>query len=70
MKTQSVDTNVKAEKFFPVHWAMFKLSNHSWYDPIENLFKMFMNKEIELIAPKIGRVVNVNRDKNNEQWWK
>lgn len=60
---------LKAKKYFPVHWGMFELSLHAWYDPVEKLFNLAKQKNIEVVAPKLGQVVNLNQKFNNELWW-
>ena len=62
--------DLKAKKFFPVHWGMFELAFHPWYDPIEKLFKLSKEKNFDLIAPKLGQIVNIEQDYFLETWWK
>lgn len=63
-------SDLKAEKFFPVHWGMFELALHSWYDPAEQLFTLSKKSQINLVMPKIGQVVNINQGIELERWWK
>lgn len=62
--------DLKAKKYFPVHWAMFELALHKWYDPIEKLFKFSKEGQIDLVAPKIGQLVHINQETHLEVWWK
>ncbi len=62
--------DLKAKKFFPIHWAMFVLAMHSWYEPMEKLFAMSKENNINLVVPKIGQMVNLSHDYSNEPWWK
>ena len=61
--------DLKAKKYFPVHWGMFVLSTHTWYDPIKQLFKISKQHGLNLIVPKLGQIVNLSKDFNNEYWW-
>ena len=61
--------DLNAEKYFPIHWGMFELALHSWYDPIEQLFKLSQSEKFGLLAPKIGQLVNINNPDANELWW-
>lgn len=60
---------LKAKKYFPVHWGMFELALHPWYDPIETLYKFSQEQNFSLLAPKIGQITNVNKDSFSEKWW-
>lgn len=62
--------DLKARKYFPIHWGMFNLALHSWYEPIENTAKAAEKSNIPLIVPKIGELVTVNNDYVTSYWWK
>ncbi len=61
--------DLKAERYFPVHWGMFRLAFHTWYDPIDQLFTFSKTVGFDLIAPKLGQIVAINRDYKLETWW-
>ena len=61
--------DLKAKKYFPIHWGMFELALHTWYDPIEKLFNLSRSEKFDLLAPKIGLLVNINNPDANEMWW-
>ena len=61
--------DLRARKYFPVHWGMFKLALHSWYEPIERLYQYSRAEGFELIAPKLGQLVNINSPRPLEPWW-
>ena len=62
--------DLKGEMLFPVHWGAFKLSIHSWYEPIENAYKASQEKGFKLIAPQIGEIVTVKKEYKLQAWWK
>ena len=68
-KGVQVYKDLKAQKYFPVHWGMFVLSFHAWYDPIERLFNLSKENNVNLLAPKIGQIVNIDKGHQNEYWW-
>ncbi len=61
--------DLKAKVFFPVHWGAFKLSVHSWFEPIQNVYRSSLERNFPLIAPKIGEVVNINEGYHQVNWW-
>ena len=60
---------LRAKRYFPVHWGMFKLSFHAWRDPIERLLTLSLKHDINLIVPMIGEIVNLSDEKDLERWW-
>ncbi len=62
--------DLKAKKYFPVHWGMFELALHAWYDPMDQLIKNSKDEEVNIIAPIIGEVVNLNKKHDLKYWWK
>lgn len=61
--------DLKAKRYFPVHWGMFELAFHSWYEPIQKISEMAWDKGISLVSPKLGEVVEVNASYKNHFWW-
>ncbi len=61
--------DLRAKKFFPIHWGMFILSKHPWNDPPKQLYALSKTHKIDLIIPKIGQLVNVNHTFQLEEWW-
>lgn len=61
--------DLKAKRYFPVHWGMFELSLHSWYEPIQKISEFAWDNSINLVSPKIGEVVVVNDRYKNHWWW-
>ena len=53
----------------PVHWGMFELSMHAWYEPIEESFLRAQAENFQLIAPKIGQMIYLNDSNEIEKWW-
>ena len=62
--------DLKAKRYFPVHWGMFILSFHTWFDPMDQLFELAKDDEINLVVPRIGQIVNIEEDFINDYWWK
>jgi len=58
-----------AEKYFPIHWGMFELALHTWYDPIEQLYALSKSEAFELLTPRIGQLVDIEQSETNELWW-
>lgn len=61
--------DLKAKKFVPIHWGMFELALHTWFDPIVRIDKLAMSKGINLVTPRIGEVINLNEKIDTQKWW-
>ena len=61
--------DLKARSYFPVHWGMFVLSLHSWFEPIEKIFKFSREQNFTLLAPKIGQIVTLGEKTPVDPWW-
>jgi L-ascorbate metabolism protein UlaG (beta-lactamase superfamily) len=60
--------DLRAKRFFPIHWGMFELALHSWFEPIVRIDKLSVERGINLVAPKIGQVISLNEE-TNQKWW-
>jgi L-ascorbate metabolism protein UlaG (beta-lactamase superfamily) len=61
--------DLNAKKLFPIHWGMFQLALHSWYDPIQKILKLAEDEGIPLIVPKLGEIVTLGKYNKVDQWW-
>lgn len=57
-------------KFLPIHNSKFKLSKHTWYEPLDRLEKLTENKNIEFQTPIIGEIIYLDKENNFQKWWK
>lgn len=69
-QTAKAHLDLKGKRLVPVHWGMFNLSLHSWYEPAESLEKQAEIYKIDLLTPKFGQLVKTNEPNLMERWWK
>ncbi|TKG89645.1 MBL fold metallo-hydrolase [Puteibacter caeruleilacunae] len=70
-ETAQAGIDLNAKKIMPIHWASFKLAQHSWTDPIERVAKKANELKIELITPMIGKPFGISDHQGeNSKWWK
>ena len=62
--------DLRAQRYFPIHWGMFNLALHHWYEPIEYLFEGAQKNEINLLAPRLGEIVYLNEKSQLLPWWR
>lgn len=53
----------------PIHWAMFDLSLHPWYEPIERLSALAKTADIILVTPQLGALVASDGAPPVRDWW-
>ncbi|WP_151893996.1 MBL fold metallo-hydrolase [Patiriisocius marinistellae] len=63
----TIDANAKL--MLPIHWGAFKLSLHSWQDPIERVTTAAHGKDIKVTTPIIGEPVIIGSRAPNATWW-
>jgi L-ascorbate metabolism protein UlaG (beta-lactamase superfamily) len=49
--------DLKGEKMIPIHWGKFKLSLHSWREPIERAIKEAERLNVNLVRIKPGEII-------------
>ena len=54
----------------PVHWGMFNLSVHNWYDPPNEITKLAKQDNIKLITPRLGQLISLDNPPLYDQWWR
>lgn len=62
--------DLKSKVLCPIHWGMFNMALHNWYDPIEEISNLSQHSDIELLTPKIGEIVDLGKKQDFEKWWR
>lgn len=70
---QSVQASldVKGKTMMLIHWGAFTLARHGWNEPIERALKEAEEKNVHLIAPKIGETLPLKGSLSTPAvpWW-
>jgi len=53
----------------PVHWGMFDLSVHNWYDPPNEVTMRAKQANIKLITPRLGQLISLDKPSLFDKWW-
>lgn len=69
-ETVQAHIDLKGQLLLPIHWGAFKLSVHSWQEPIERLLKKANSLHVNVTTPKIGEVVILGELIPSSKWWK
>lgn len=68
-ETVQAAIDLGAARLFPVHWAKFTLSLHSWDEPIKRVTAAAESNNMPLLHPMIGELVNLNDPGPQTKWW-
>lgn len=61
--------DLRAAMLMPIHWGGFKLSIHTWKDPIERFMRAAEQRGIPYIHPRIGNPVVLEKAEAGDRWW-
>ena len=62
-------SDLRGQALVPIHWGVFDLGLHSWYDPIERLMKAAGQARARILTPRMGEVVVPDKHENT-CWWR
>ncbi|RYZ50460.1 MAG: hypothetical protein EOP07_22935 [Proteobacteria bacterium] len=62
--------DLKARAFTPMHWGMFVLAIHDWYEPIEKVSRMAERDGLTIWHPELGQLVTFEAMPPPEAWWR
>ena len=62
--------DMEVENLLPIHNSKFKLSNHTWDDPLKRLDKLVEDTNIKLLTPMIGEKIYLHKENSFSKWWK
>ena len=61
--------NLNAKRLLPIHWGMFELAFHTWYDPVVTLNKLAEAEGVDLLTPVFGEIIEFDDSLKTEKWW-
>ncbi|MCJ7932393.1 MAG: MBL fold metallo-hydrolase [Chryseobacterium sp.] len=62
--------DVNAKHIIPVHAAKFALALHPWNEPLQKITSLGKEKNLDILTPMIGEVVDLNQsDQKFRVWW-
>ncbi|MDF2930945.1 MAG: fold metallo-hydrolase [Chryseobacterium sp.] len=63
--------DIKAKNIIPVHSGKFALALHPWNEPLQKVTTLGQEKNMNILTPKIGEVLDLNKnDYQFSVWWK
>jgi L-ascorbate metabolism protein UlaG (beta-lactamase superfamily) len=68
-ETVQAAIDLKAYNLLPVHWGKFSLSIHSWDEPIIRITKEAELRNVKLLHPMIGEMVDLDINQTFSSWW-
>ena len=68
-ETSQAFKDVNASRLMPVHWGMFELAFHTWYEPVSAVSRLADQNGIELVTPLLGELITLNESLQTLRWW-
>ncbi|MFC3563299.1 MBL fold metallo-hydrolase [Pedobacter jamesrossensis] len=68
-QTVQAAIDLNANILMPVHWGKFSLAMHPWDEPIKRVTLAAEKQQFQIITPKLGETVILNKDFPVEKWW-
>ena len=68
-ETVQAALDLHAAVLLPVHWAKFRLSNHSWDEPADRVTKSATERKLQLLTPMIGESFSLGTVAATRHWW-
>ena len=68
---QAVDAHldVRGQRMLPIHWSAYDLGPHDWNEPVKRVVQAAKQKNIDLITPHIGEIVDADLPFSSTSWW-
>ena len=68
---QAVDAHrlVRGKTMIPVHWALIKLADHGWTEPVERVLAAAACQGVSVLTPRPGQSVEPGHDAAPGRWW-
>jgi L-ascorbate metabolism protein UlaG (beta-lactamase superfamily) len=60
---------VRGRVMIPVHWALLKLAQHTWTEPVERVRVAARCHDVEVLAPRPGESIEPTQHPVIPQWW-
>ena len=62
--------DLRAKVLMPIHWGLFNLAFHDWYQPPERITELAAAADLPLWLPEPGRPTEFIGTANNTLWWR
>ena len=69
-ETVRAGKDLGAKRVQPIHWGMFELSHHDWFEPPEFARRFGDEIGVKVYTPVIGQLVRLKGSEPTERWWK
>ena len=69
-ETVQAHIDLKGKAMVPIHWGMFELSLHDWFEPIVRAEYESKKRNVNLLTPMLGQLVSLNKHNQFLAWWK
>jgi L-ascorbate metabolism protein UlaG (beta-lactamase superfamily) len=62
--------DLRAKVLFPIHWGLFNLAFHDWYQPPQRITELAVQTGLPLWLPEPGAPMEFTGEAHNTLWWR
>jgi L-ascorbate metabolism protein UlaG (beta-lactamase superfamily) len=60
---------VRGKAMIPMHWALLKLADHGWTEPVERVLAAAQCRGVEVLVPRPGESIEPTQHPPMVRWW-
>ena len=60
---------VRGKVMIPVHWALIRLANHAWVEPVERVLAAAGCRHLPVLTPRPGESIEPSEMPQTARWW-
>jgi L-ascorbate metabolism protein UlaG (beta-lactamase superfamily) len=61
--------DIKGQLLVPIHWGMFTLSMHDWFEPPVRVLAEAARLDVKVLTPLLGQLVDISDLPEIDRWW-
>ena len=69
-QTLQAHLDLGGRSLLPIHNSTFDLAFHGWSEPMESLYTLSGQREVQIVTPTIGQPLTIARPEQTQPWWR
>jgi len=61
--------DLKGWYYIPVHWGVYALALHNWWEPGERSVNEARKKGVNILTPRMGQTLLIDSNTKTDEWW-
>ena len=69
-QTLQAHRDLRGRSMVPIHNSTFDLAFHGWSEPMERLYTLSEQVDVDIATPVIGQPLAIARPVDTQPWWR